>query len=143
MPEWTPVALESPFAGDVERNIRYARQAYRDCLVNRGEAPFGSHLNYTQPGVLDDTIPAERTAGMEAGKALESLLTKSVFYIDRGFSGGMVWGLRAALDAGRSIEFRSMLPGSTVSVTLDVLHAVERFDLGEFLPRIMIVNRKR
>ena len=37
------VVVESPYAGDVETNVRYARAAIRDCLM-RGEAPFASHL---------------------------------------------------------------------------------------------------
>ena len=52
------VVLESPFAGNVEMNIHYARACMADCLA-RGEAPFASHLLYTQPGILDDDIPEE------------------------------------------------------------------------------------
>ncbi len=47
------VILESPYGGtpeEVERNVKYARACLRDCLL-RGEAPFASHLLYTQPGV--------------------------------------------------------------------------------------------
>lgn len=47
------VIIESPYAGDVDRNLEYLRAAMRDCL-KRGEAPFASHALYTQPGVLDD-----------------------------------------------------------------------------------------
>ena len=39
------VIVESPYAGDVERNIAYVRAAMRDCLM-RGEAPLASHLLY-------------------------------------------------------------------------------------------------
>jgi hypothetical protein len=39
--------------GDLRRNIRYAQLCVLDCL-QRGEAPFASHLLYTQ--VLDDGI---------------------------------------------------------------------------------------
>lgn len=53
------VIVESPFAGDVEENIKYARAAVRDCLM-RGEAPIASHLLYTQEGILNDDIPEER-----------------------------------------------------------------------------------
>ena len=55
------VLLESPYAGDIEANLSYARACMRDCF-ERGEAPFASHLLYTQMGVLDDTIPAETCA---------------------------------------------------------------------------------
>jgi hypothetical protein len=54
------VILESPFAGDVERNTLYARHALKDSLM-RGEAPIASHLLY--PQVLDDLIPSERQLG--------------------------------------------------------------------------------
>jgi hypothetical protein len=43
------VIIESPYSGDVETNVAYARAALRDCL-SRGEAPLASHLLYTQPG---------------------------------------------------------------------------------------------
>jgi hypothetical protein len=60
------VLIESPYAGDVERNERYARDAMRDCLI-RGEAPFASHLLYTQ--VLNDLDLREHVVGIEAGLA--------------------------------------------------------------------------
>ena len=44
------VILESPYAGDIERNVKYARMAVRDSL-SRGEAPIASHLLYTQEGI--------------------------------------------------------------------------------------------
>ncbi len=60
------VLVESPFKGDDERNIEYARACLHDCFL-RKEAPFASHLLYTQPGVLDDNVPDERELGIEAG----------------------------------------------------------------------------
>ena len=47
------VIVESPYAGDIEANVAYARACLGDCL-SRGEAPFACHLLYTQPGVLRD-----------------------------------------------------------------------------------------
>ena len=60
------VIIESPFAGFVKRNKIYARLALRDSLI-RGEAPFASHLLYTQDGVLDDRLQDERALGIVAG----------------------------------------------------------------------------
>lgn len=63
------VIIESPYAGtrdDIESNVEYARAAMHDCLT-RGEAPYASHLLYTQPGVLRDEVPEERRLGIEAG----------------------------------------------------------------------------
>lgn len=42
------VILESPYAGNIEKNVAYARACVRDSL-SRGEAPIASHLLYTQP----------------------------------------------------------------------------------------------
>ncbi len=60
------VVVESPYAGDVERNLSYLRACLADCL-RRNEAPIASHALYTQPGVLDDTKPEERKKGMMDG----------------------------------------------------------------------------
>lgn len=86
------VILESPYAGEIERNTIYARRAMRDC-IERGEAPFASHLLYTQPGILDENNPEERKLGIEAGYEWWSAVTKIVFYADYGFSNGMMGAL--------------------------------------------------
>ena len=101
------VILESPYAGDVEANVAYARRALRDCLL-RGEAPIASHLLYTQPGVLDDLIPGERALGIEAGLAWGALAEKTVAYIDRGTSRGMQYGIDRANSEGRPVEYRTI-----------------------------------
>ena len=101
------VILESPFAGDVEKNIAYARACVRDSLL-RGEAPIASHLLYTQPGILDDTIPAERQHGIDAGLAWRAVAHGSVVYTDRGISKGMEYGIAAAQEAGKTVEYRSL-----------------------------------
>ncbi len=86
------VIIESPYAGDIEANVAYAREAMRDCLM-RGEAPYASHLLYTQPGVLKDEIPAERQHGIDAGFAWRQSAELTVFYVDLGWSRGMHAGL--------------------------------------------------
>lgn len=101
------VILESPFAGDVEANIKYARACVRDSLL-RGEAPIASHLLYTQEGILDDDIPAERQHGIDAGLAWRKVANKSVVYTDLGISKGMEYGIKAAQDAGIEIEYRKL-----------------------------------
>lgn len=101
------VILESPFAGDVDGNILYARAAVRDSLL-RGESPLASHLLYTQPGILDDTNPAERQHGIDAGLAWGVVAEKTVVYVDRGISQGMEYGIYRALNEGRQVEFRSL-----------------------------------
>ena len=100
------VIIESPYAGDVEANVEYARKCVRDSL-SRGEAPIASHLLYTQPGILDDLIPEERKWGIDAGLAWRHVSSGTVVYTDRGISKGMEYGIKAALAAGKTVEYRS------------------------------------
>jgi hypothetical protein len=101
------VVIESPFAGDVERNLSYVRAAMADCLA-RGEAPFASHAIYTQPGVLDDGNSQERTLGIEAGLEWARRADATVVYTDLGLTAGMQLGIENAQTAGRPVEYRSL-----------------------------------
>lgn len=100
------VVIESPYAapahlrGDrlaagvrVELNMDYARAALRDAL-DRGEAPFASHLLYTQGAqgraLLDDTDREQRAKGIAAGLAWSRAADASIFYLDLGCSPGMI-----------------------------------------------------
>jgi len=109
MKDFKLVILESPFAGTVEANIKYARACVRDSL-QRGEAPMASHILYTQPGILNDDVPAERAMGIDAGLAWRNASSGSVIYTDRGISNGMLYGIEAAKKSGKTVEFRT-LPG--------------------------------
>lgn len=105
------VIIESPYKGidykELEQNIAYARACMRDALL-RGEAPYASHLLYTQEGVLDDKIPAEREHGIEAGLAWGRCADATVVYIDRGIFDGMKRGIKRARELGRPVEYRSL-----------------------------------
>lgn len=104
------VILESPYAGDIEANVAYARACLHDSL-SRGEAPIASHLLYTQPGVLRDEHPEERQWGIDAGLAWGAAAEATVVYTDRGISGGMKYGIASAEKAGRPIEYRTLNGG--------------------------------
>lgn len=101
------VIIESPYAGDVAENERYARAALRDSLM-RGEAPIASHLLYTQPGVLDDLAPEERQQGIDAGLAWGDAAELTAVYTDRGISRGMEYGIANAKRAGRQVDYRTI-----------------------------------
>lgn len=101
------VIVESPYAGDVETNERYARAAMHDCLM-RGEAPYASHLLYTQPGVLRDTNEVERAIGINAGFAWRQVAELTVVYTDLGISKGMQYGIDDAAKRGCPVEYRSL-----------------------------------
>jgi hypothetical protein len=95
------VAIESPFkpsADEIKKydgrfseaellrqNLIYARLALKNSM-NRGEAPFASHLLYTQ--VWDET-PELRDAGIKAGLELYTRVDGIALYVDLGRSAGM------------------------------------------------------
>jgi hypothetical protein len=81
------VIVESPFAGEIEANRRYTIEACADCF-RRGETPFASHLLY--PQILDELKSDDREKGINAGYAFWRLAHAIVFYVDRGWSPGML-----------------------------------------------------
>jgi hypothetical protein len=99
-----PMVVESPYAGDVERNVKFAENVCRH-FVKVGYAPMASHLLYTR--FLDDTIPEERELGIEAGLAWARHGTFSAFCIrpDEQFSRGMHIALDRCLAQGRAHKF--------------------------------------
>ncbi len=101
------VIVESPYAGDIEANVNYARACARECL-EKDEAPFLSHLLYTQPGILRDEVPEERQWGIDAGLVWGEVAQKTVVYQDLGMSNGMKYGIKNAERAGRPIEYRNL-----------------------------------
>lgn len=103
------VVIESPYAGDVEKNLRYLRACMRHSITN-GEAPYASHALYTQPGVLDDNRPIERELGINAGFMWRDVAEATVVYTDLGITRGMQYGIEDAERKGRPIEYRQ-LPG--------------------------------
>jgi len=103
------VILESPYAGDVEANVAYARRCVRDSVL-RGEAPIASHLLFTQPGILDDNVPEERALGIDAGLAWLAYADAMVLYVDLGISNGMREAMRIAQRSGLLTEIREINP---------------------------------
>ena len=101
------VILESPYAGDIEKNTRYARACLKDSLM-RSEAPLASHLLYTQSDVLNDEIAHERQVGIDAGLAWCKYAQAVVVYTDYGISAGMQLGIERANAYGIPVEYRKL-----------------------------------
>ena len=101
------VVLESPYAGEVDFNVEYARACVRDAVM-RGEAPLASHLLYTQPDILRDDVPAERDLGITCGHVWIPFAEAVVVYTDRGISSGMLSGMNAAYRCGVPVETRQL-----------------------------------
>lgn len=58
------VYICSPYAGDIESNVRFAKAACR-YAAEQGCAPVAVHLMY--PRILDDAVPAQREIGIRMG----------------------------------------------------------------------------
>jgi len=101
------VVLESPFKGNIGFNIDYAKKCVLDSL-NRGESPIASHLLYTQKDILDDSVPAERELGINAGIAWLDVADIHAFYVDLGMSDGMKKALEGYRNPNCKIEFRNI-----------------------------------
>lgn len=99
------VILESPYAGNIRKNLRYARRAMADCLF-RGEAPVASHLLY--PQALDDNDPGQRQLGIGAGFEWWEAADAVVFYVDLGMSPGMRAAFERAIELRLPVEIRRL-----------------------------------
>lgn len=64
MAEGKIVYIASPYAGDVEGNVAFAKAACR-LAMERGNTPVAAHLLY--PQMLDDTVPEQRELGIRMG----------------------------------------------------------------------------
>lgn len=124
------VVIESPYAG-IDRlhratNELYAQRALLDAL-NRGEAPFASHLLY--PQVLDDNRPPERYMGIQGQLAWIDLAKAIAVYVDLGISGGMTEAILYCLRRGYEIELRSLDGAQAEAVDAMLAQAITPADL--------------
>ena len=61
------IYVASPYAGDIEKNTEFAKEACR-FVMDEGCAFFAPHLLY--PQVLDEDDPAERELGLAMGRTV-------------------------------------------------------------------------
>jgi hypothetical protein len=109
------VAVESPFAGDLERNARYLRAILRHLLLD-GYAPFASHGLYTLPGVLECAavgIPDEK-----AGEAIKLVIVKRTPDLTEEQVRAHCRANLTAYKCPKQIVFVEALPKSTVGKIL-------------------------
>jgi hypothetical protein len=104
-PKFRLVIIESPYAGNVVRNLRYLQRCIQDC-IKRDESPYASHQMLT--AALNDLDPDDRKKGIEAGFAWRAAAAATVVYTDHGLSGGMKMGISDASRIGQVIEWREI-----------------------------------
>ena len=105
MKSYPRVILESPWAGNVEKNKLFAIACLRDSLL-RGEAPFASHLLY--PQALQKYNEEERNEAIIAGFSWTHAAEKSIIYTNLGISQGMIRGIAHAENLGVKVERRTL-----------------------------------
>lgn len=131
------VYVESPFKGEnlelTARNVYYVRICVRDCL-KRGEAPYASHLFFTQAGILNDAIQEERDLGIAAGQAMGDKFDLRAVYQDFGISRGMQYGIERAKKLDQPIEHRKISLYANLEEELKKMaEAKPHLDLGGLL----------
>ena len=90
------VYICSPYAGEVERNIRFAQEACH-YAISQNCAPVAVHLIY--PQLLDDMVPKERKIGIQMG--LRILITcEELWLCGSCISTGMLYELKEAEQLG-------------------------------------------
>ncbi len=99
--------LESPYAGEVEKNRRFAISCMRDMLA-RGEAPFVPHLLY--PQALQRYNEEARQKGIQAGQVWTEVGEICAVYLDYGLTEGMIQGIAKAESRGILVERRTLWP---------------------------------
>lgn len=104
------VIVESPFASNANYD-RGSNEVYlRRCLtdaIDRGEVPFASHALY--PQVLEDSNPDQRAHGIMMNFEVTKRADAVVFYVDRGYSDGMLAAKANAQKLGIPTEERTIL----------------------------------
>jgi hypothetical protein len=102
------VIIESPYAGDLQRNIQYAIRAMYDSILNHAEAPIAFHLLY--PQILRDSNPEERQLGLNLSQLWYPHADRVIMYIDYGVSPGMNFGKVKAMSMGLPVTMRRIGP---------------------------------
>lgn len=105
------VYIASPYAGDVERNTAFAKEACRYAM-GQGAVPIAPHLLY--PQMLDDTVPAEREAGLLMGLRVLEACDELWLCGDR-MSAGMQAELEAAERLGIPVRY---IPEQEISMEM-------------------------
>ena len=100
------VYICSPYAGDVEENLRRARQ-YSRFAVFLGAIPMTPHLMY--PQFLQDAEPAERKIGTECAMTVLALCDEIWVFGDR-ISKGMEAEIEYAKSACIPVRYFALVP---------------------------------
>lgn len=98
----TRVFICSPFSGDEDRNVHYAKCACREAII-AGYAPIAPHLLY--PQFLAEWYPKDRARGIKCGLSFLSVCD-AVWVMEKyGISPGMKREIKEARRLGIPIRY--------------------------------------
>ncbi|RJE46624.1 MULTISPECIES: DUF4406 domain-containing protein [unclassified Dehalobacter] len=97
------IYVASPYAGDVENNVEFAKRACR-YVMEQGHAFFAPHLLY--PQILEDSNPAERETGLKLGHHMLERCDEMWVFGNR-ISSGMEAEIERAKQLGIPIRYVS------------------------------------
>ena len=103
----------SPYSGNVEENLRLARE-YSRSVVDRGCVPITPHLMY--PQFMDDNNPEDRAKALEMNKRLIERCCDEVWWFGKSQTPGMCEELLYAESIGKRI-YAGRLPRRFIVVT--------------------------
>lgn len=115
------VYIASPYAGDIEKNVAFAKAACRYAAA-QGCTPVAVHLLY--PQFLDDQVPKEREAGLKMGMRVLATCDE-IWLCGERMSAGMKAEEAEAKRLGLPIQ---RVPSSVI---LPDLETGEKIDYGE------------
>lgn len=124
------VFLESPYSGDVDRNVRYVQLAIMDAAVVHGESPTASHAQMTQHPraqgyFVSDYDPKwdvlTRDGAIALSQALRHKCDKTVFYTDLGWSRGMTAAREYCQQHNLPFEVRTIQPAKLAATAPQML----------------------
>lgn len=127
MAEGKIVYIASPYAGDVEGNVAFAKAACR-LAMEQGSTPVAAHLLY--PQMLDDAVLEQRELGIKMGIRLLEACSE-LWLCGSRISGGMQEELKAAWKYGIPVrripseaveEF--LQPGSDMAGTVQAMGCI-------------------
>ena len=109
--------IESPYSGDIDRNIRYLDLALADSEIIYGESPYASHGVMTRHPRAKNYFVSDydskwdiltREGAISLSQNFRHLVKKTVFYVDRGWSSGMKSAKKYCIENDLPYEIRKV-----------------------------------
>jgi len=109
--------IESPYSGDIDRNVRYLQLAMLETGGIYNQLPYASHSYMTQHPLHKNYFVCDynpkwdvltRDKAINMSQRMRNRCDKTVFYTDLGWSSGMKAALQFCKDNGLPYEERKL-----------------------------------